>query len=82
MKLLSAEIEKLPHVRKDPIYEKRKQLFFSGPKADAESDIYYDVLKKISHYQFKENNLEYLKGMKKAKEQVEIAQRLKEKRSS
>ncbi len=67
MQVLNAEIEKLPYVRKDSNLEKRKERFFSGPKAKAETEMYHDVLKKISIYQFKENNLEYLKGVQKAK---------------
>jgi len=77
MHMLSKKIAVLPFVKKDENLEKRKERFFSGAKADAEGEIYHDVMKKIGYFQLQENNLNHLKGVQKAKEQGEIAKKIK-----
>lgn len=50
MHMLSKKIAVLPFVKKDENLEKRKERFFSGAKADAEGEIYHDVMKKIGYF--------------------------------
>ena len=50
MHMLSKKIAVLPFVKKDENLEKRKERFFNGAKADAEGEIYHDVMKKIGYF--------------------------------